>query len=254
MASTGAARISSSNRREQILDVAMALFARQGFEGTTTREIAEAGRVNEAIIFRHFPTKEDLYWAIIERKCQTSGRRLIIQQNIGIGGDDHQVFSAIAQAILRRKREDHYITRLLWFAALERHELSQEFFRKYVAECYEALADHIRVRISQGGFRGVDPLLAARGFLGMVVYHYLIQELFGGKKFKDFDAKHVADTLTDIWLSGMTTAVEKTVPKNGAAKSVSNGRSKNGAAKSANGAHRAKIKKFVSGLELTHKN
>ena len=254
MASTGAARISSSNRREQILDVAMALFARQGFEGTTTREIAEAGRVNEAIIFRHFPTKEDLYWAIIERKCQTSSRRRIIQQKIGDGGDDHQVFSAIAEAILRRKREDTYITRLLWFAALERHELSQEFFRKYVAECYEALADHIRVRIGQGGFRGVDPLLAARGFLGMVVYHYLIQELFGGKKFQDFDAKHVADTLTDIWLRGMSTAAEKTAPKNGAARSGSSGTSKNGAAKRANGAHRSKAKKFVPAPQLECQN
>jgi AcrR family transcriptional regulator len=254
MASTGAARISSSNRREQILDVAMAFFARQGFEGTTTREIAEAGRVNEAIIFRHFPTKEDLYWAIIERKCQTSSRWRVIQQEIAIGGDDHQVFSAIAESILRRKREDKHITRLLWFAALERHQLSQEFFRKYVAECYEALAEHIRVRIGQGGFRRVDPLLAARGFLGMVVYHYLIQELFGGKKFQDFDPKHVADTLTDIWLRGMSTVAEKTVPKNGAASSASKGASKNGAAKPANSAHRAKVKKLVSAAQIESKN
>ena len=48
------------------MDAAKELFARQGFEGTTTRQIAERARVNEAIIFRHFPSKEDLYWAISE--------------------------------------------------------------------------------------------------------------------------------------------------------------------------------------------
>jgi AcrR family transcriptional regulator len=247
MASTGAARISAINRREQILDVAMALFAGQGFEGTTTREIAEAARVNEAIIFRHFPTKEDLYWAIIERKCQTSNRRGLIQQKIAIGGDDRQVFSSIAEAILRRTREDTYITRLLWFAALERHELSQKFFRKYVAEVYEALSEHIRLRIADGGFRGVDPLLAARGFLGMVVYHYLIQELFGGKKFQDFDPKRVADTLTDIWLQGMTAPAPGMKTKTKTA-------SKNGAAKSSNGTHRAKVSRILTGPQVVHKN
>jgi AcrR family transcriptional regulator len=63
-------RLSSVDRRRQIIQVAMKLFAKQGFQGTTTREIAESARVNEAILFRHFPHKEDLYWAVLESKCQ----------------------------------------------------------------------------------------------------------------------------------------------------------------------------------------
>src|SRR5438270_8554947 len=93
------ARVPAEDRRQQILDVAMSLFARQGFEGTTTREIAEMARVNEAIIFRHFPTKEDLYWAIIERKCQNSGRRAMLMEILAHGGSDLDVFSGIAERI-----------------------------------------------------------------------------------------------------------------------------------------------------------
>src|SRR5437016_1761566 len=172
----------------------MELFARQGFEGTTTRQIADMGRVNEAIIFRHFPTKDDLYWAIIERRCQTSGRARIIQEKIRMGGGDRRIFTSIAEGILRRKRDDVNITRLLLYCALERHELLNEFFRKYIAETYESLADYIRQRIAAGAFRKTDPLLAARGFLGMVVYHYLIQELYGGEKYQEFDPGQVAYT------------------------------------------------------------
>ena len=62
-------RFSAEDRRHQILQVATELFAGRGFEGTTTREIARRAKVNEAIIFRHFPTKDDLYWAVIEAKC-----------------------------------------------------------------------------------------------------------------------------------------------------------------------------------------
>ena len=46
----------------------MRLFSERGFRGTTTKEIAQAAGVSEAIIFRHFATKEDLYTAIIDHK------------------------------------------------------------------------------------------------------------------------------------------------------------------------------------------
>jgi TetR/AcrR family transcriptional regulator len=196
-------RISAEDRRQQILDVAMSLFARQGFEGTTTRQIARVARVNEAIIFRHFPTKEDLYWAIIERRCQTGGRSRMIEERIRVGGSDREIFGSIAESMLTRSRTDQHITRLLLFTALERHELSSEFFRKNVAQQYERLAQYIRRRIDEGGFRQVDATLAARGFLGMVIYHYLIQELFGGRKEREYDPGEAGRELAEIWLRGM---------------------------------------------------
>src|SRR3970040_3114973 len=54
--------------RDKILEAAIRLFAEKGFSGTTTRESGEKAGVNEALIFRYFSTKGDLYSAIIERK------------------------------------------------------------------------------------------------------------------------------------------------------------------------------------------
>lgn len=195
-------RFSAEDRHRQIIRVAMDLFARRGFEGTTTRQISERACVNEAIIFRHFPHKEDLYWAVIEEKCHDSDREKSHDLSAA-GGNERDFFGAIAEDILRQNSEDTTLTRLLLFSALERHELSHRFFRTYVAAYYERLADHIRKRIREGFFRKVDPVLAARGFLGMVVYHYLIQELFGGKRHHKFDPKKVSAILVDIWLEGM---------------------------------------------------
>jgi len=197
------ARFSAQDRRQQILKAAMELFSRKGFQGTTTRQIAERAQLNEAIIFRHFSRKEDVYWAVIEEKCADGGGRGELQDKLGANGNDRKVFAAIAEDILRRNREDSTLSRLLLFSALERHHLSRRFFRTYVARYYEALADHIRRRIREGSFRQVDPLLAARGFLGMVIYHFLIQELFGGGRYQKFEAEAVSNTLTDIWLEGM---------------------------------------------------
>jgi AcrR family transcriptional regulator len=205
MAVASPVRIPSPDRREQILDVAMELFARLGFRGTTTRRIAEDARVNEAIIFRHFPTKEDLYWAIIDRKCRTAGRTRMVRDHLRGGGTDREVFIRIAEGILNSSEQDTNMTRLLLYTALENHELSHRFFKLHVAERYERLADYIRQRISDGTFRDVNPLLAARGFLGMLVYHNWIDELFGGSKYQKFSSRETAETIVDIWLQGMVT-------------------------------------------------
>ncbi len=58
-------RLPKTERRKQIIEVAMDLFASKGFKGATTRATAEAAGVSEALIFRHFATKEKLYDAII---------------------------------------------------------------------------------------------------------------------------------------------------------------------------------------------
>lgn len=196
-------RVAASDRRRQILAVAMKLFARQGFRGTTTRQIAECARVNEAILFRHFPRKDDLYWAILDDKCRGAGARQELEAALSVAADEKKVLADIAEGILLRNTEDTALTRLLFFSALENHRLADRFFRTHVASYYEALAQHIRQRIRAGTFRRVDPLLAARAYLGMVVYHFLIQELFGGRRYQKFATRHVCETLADIWLEGM---------------------------------------------------
>lgn len=199
----GLGRISSTDRRRQIMQVAENLFALQGYEGTTTRQIAERAGVSEAIIFRHFSRKENLYWAIIDYKCQMARKPGTLSTALDSSDDDREIFTSIAEQILRRNTEDSTLSRLLLFSALENHRLSGRFFRTYVAENYELLAKHIRKRIREGKFRRVDSLLAARGFLGMIAYHFLIQELFGGKRYQRLDPKRVSKVMVDIWLRGM---------------------------------------------------
>src|SRR5260370_21935849 len=59
-------RLPASDRRRQLLETALDLFSRKGFQGTTTKEIAAAAGVTEAIIFRHFPSKQALYTAVLD--------------------------------------------------------------------------------------------------------------------------------------------------------------------------------------------
>ena len=200
---TSQTRYSSADRREQILEVATGLFAQQGYQGTTTKLIAEKSGVTEALIFRHFPGKEELYWAVIERKIDCAAPLERLLENLEAPGDDLEVLSRVAFEVLDRRAQDQTLSRLLLFSALEKHELSERFFRNYIANYFDVLARFVRQGISAGRFRRVDPLLAARGFVGMLVYHSWIQELFGGKEVQDFDLHVVSRTLARIWLEGV---------------------------------------------------
>jgi TetR/AcrR family transcriptional regulator, transcriptional repressor of aconitase len=63
-------RLDSDDRRRAIVDAAVPLFARKGFAGTTTRELAAAAGVSEALLFRHFPSKQSLYREILTLGCE----------------------------------------------------------------------------------------------------------------------------------------------------------------------------------------
>jgi len=193
-----AKRMPSAERREQILAVATALFARQGFEGTTTRQIATRVGVKETILFRHFPSKHDLYWAVIEAKCAAGPAQAGLQELLGSARSDREIFTTLAAGLLERNTGDATLMRLLLFSALESHELSQRFRQTYMVQYYETLANFIRRRITDGVFREVDPLLAARGFLGMLFQYAMAVQLFGAK----FEPAASA-TFTEIWLKGM---------------------------------------------------
>jgi AcrR family transcriptional regulator len=63
-------RLDSDDRRKAIVSAAVPLFARNGFAGTTTRELAAAAGVSEALLFRHFPSKQSLYREILTLGCE----------------------------------------------------------------------------------------------------------------------------------------------------------------------------------------
>lgn len=62
-----ASGLDKAARRNAIIDAALPLFAQKGFAATTTKEIAAAAAVSEALIFKHFDSKAALYEAILSR-------------------------------------------------------------------------------------------------------------------------------------------------------------------------------------------
>jgi AcrR family transcriptional regulator len=196
-------RLSCNDRRRRVLSAATGLFARRGFQGAKTRHIAGKARINEALLFRDFPCKEDLYWAVLEEKCAAHPGKEIIRKQLDSGEDDLSIVTSLAEGILERNAKDPTLIRLWLFCGLESHRLARRFYRTHVAEFYGLFAGYIRRRIEAGVFRPVDPLIAAKAFLSMVIHHFIVHELLGGKQVHAFDPREVSKTIASIWLNGM---------------------------------------------------
>ena len=195
-------RMSAGNRREQILQGAMQLFAQKGFRGTTTREIARRLRISEALMFKYFPSKEALYRAIIQKRMGGSEEIYFPKETVK-AKDDRQVFRSIASFSIQKNTEDPTFLRLVLYSALEGHELSRIFFDYYVMEKTRLLAKYIRQRIKEKAFKPVPPMLAARAFMGMIVHYAQAQEIYGLKKFYHFSQSKVVDTFVETFLNGL---------------------------------------------------
>src|ERR1700722_9629452 len=63
-------RMTGDLRRQLILGAAKRCFARNGFAGTTTKSVAAAASISEALLFKHFPTKSALYAEILAEECE----------------------------------------------------------------------------------------------------------------------------------------------------------------------------------------
>jgi AcrR family transcriptional regulator len=203
---TPTTRLRADDRRRQIVDIAARLFSNKGFSGTTTKEIAENAGVSEAIIFRHFPTKETLYSAIIEDKTQQTQQKLQSDlKDAELRKDDHAFFGSLAFDLLEIHLNDPTIMRLLMFSALEGHELAEMFFQSTARKVRDRVRRYIKQRIADGSFREVDTNLCARAFVGMIMFHAEVRVIYKNTSSDDVKLPNrlIADGLVDLFLRGI---------------------------------------------------
>ena len=208
-------RMAAEDRRQQILEVALQLFSQSGFRGTTTKEIALAAGVNEAIIYRHFATKSELYSAIVDQKAKSPRAQQMqsVLNEAMESGDDRRVFESLAFNVLEFHDQDDMAMRILLYSALEGHELAEMIYRNHIAKTHRQLTDYVEKRIADGTFRSVDAMTAVRCFMGMIINHVMFKKFFQRYDSEPMNMtnRQAAEQFTNLFLVSMTTTA--TLPR-----------------------------------------
>lgn len=121
-----------TDKREDILDVAERLFAEQGFEAISIREISKAADINIAMVSYYFGSKEKLYEEVVNRKLISS--EMIIKYI-----EQHETYSEKLFAIV-----DMFINKFF-----ERRDFQNIIFREMAMNQRTAMADLIATRLHQ---------------------------------------------------------------------------------------------------------
>jgi len=201
-------RMSAEDRRRQIVEVASEIFSLRGFNGTLTKEIADRAGVSPAIIFRHFPSKEAIYSAILDHKLKQAAERIRERLRDAAGRkDDRAYFGALAFDLLELYSKDRSLIRLLLFSALEGHNLSRMFYKTMSRKVRDHVREYIKQRIADGAFRQLDPLVSARAFMGMVAHHAQVVALY---PYDDVNIsnRQMAEYFVEVFLDGVKKAVD----------------------------------------------
>src|SRR6478752_8813758 len=113
-------RMHADDRHRQLLRSAIDCVARNGFAGTKTKDIAAAAGVSEAILFRHFATKDDLYHAILDLKTDPARTREMKRQleDCASRRDDAGLIRAVVHEIFHSFKEDPAFHRLILYSFL----------------------------------------------------------------------------------------------------------------------------------------
>ena len=174
-------RLPATDRRRQLLETALDLFAQKGFAATTTKEIAAAAGVTEAIIFRHFPSKQELYSAVLGLKHESGEipAHVAHWQAFMDANDDRGLFRAIITKFISDYRRDPRPHRVLLFAALEGHEAALHEHRQRAFPVYERLCQYVARRQSEGAFRSGNPGALILSIVGPAAYYAQSTALFG---------------------------------------------------------------------------
>jgi AcrR family transcriptional regulator len=145
------ARLPAEERRAALLETASRLFSEGSYRGTTTAEIARAAGVTEPVLYRHFESKRDLYFACMD--AAWAGVRELWEEAVEAEPDPGLWISGMGQAYVQSEVERPFISHL-WVQALAEGSEDPEigaYMKKHMREVHAYVVDVARKAQAAGG-------------------------------------------------------------------------------------------------------
>jgi AcrR family transcriptional regulator len=195
-------KLPAIERRAAILASAIDLFAQKGFRGTTTREIAAAAGVSEPVIYQHFATKSELYTAIVDHMIADLASKASEFDKLREAANTRQFFNWLGMQILDWFSEGGRRSRLLFYSALEGHELARIWHEKATRLVGSYLEQVIQAHADKGHFRNIPTRVATLAFVGMVSDYGIGRTIFG-RADCGVEPETIVAHFVDIFLHGI---------------------------------------------------
>lgn len=166
-------------RKQEILDGAIRIFARKGYDKTTTTDIAKELKISQGLCYRYFPTKEAIYDAALEKYAD-----MIVQGNSRRIGFDRPVKEMIElvtghmDQLRSAEREDEELFSL--FHSEESRKMHEELFLEVAKKMLPLVQEHLRKYKEKGEISQEDTdgaaIIGVYGWIGLYLTQGLTEE------------------------------------------------------------------------------
>jgi AcrR family transcriptional regulator len=195
-------RLEGDARRAQIVGIARRLFAEGGYRTTTTRQLAREAGVSDALMYRHFKSKDDVLRAVVDQGLAGFGA----MRDVAWVGQDRPLterLTVLGGAFLATL--DAQVDLLVLFVS--EHQLLAEDARLvgFIDLAATGLGAELAARAQAGEVReDLDGYLFARSFMGSLVSFVLLQRALGMDRVHPVEAENYLAGLVDLFVRGAT--------------------------------------------------
>ncbi len=186
--------------KTRIMQSAMRLFAKRGFDATTTKELAEASGVAEGTLFRHFTNKKAILIEVATQGWIDLLTDLLTELS------EMASYKAVAQVMRHRMihmRENVDLLRVCFIEVQFHEDLRDRIQAEVIEKMTDVAEAFFQTAMDQGIYRQQDPRLVARVFLGMFTIASFSQNTIADPNASPEELKQMAEGLSDIFLNGV---------------------------------------------------
>lgn len=190
----------NSEQMNKIVHAAAQLFARQGYHGTSTREIARLAEISENTLFRYFEHKEDLFWASLRSRLNGLALRRELVAGIAESADPEvvlpQIFAQLVDTAILRPE----LPRLIAVAFIELRWKAASICYEHLSPIFSAVSHYLARNIERGKLRSVDPALLTAALATTVIVHPEFSKLIPGAPSPYSDTREAIQLYSKFWL------------------------------------------------------
>jgi AcrR family transcriptional regulator len=186
--------------RSKILQAALQLFAKHGYEGTTTKDLAKSAGVAEGTLFRHFNSKKAI---LIE--VATAGW-VDILTDLLTELSEMGSYKAVSQVMRRRMlnmRKNSDLMRVCFIEAQYHPELRESIQTEVIAKMTDVAEAFFETAMEKGIYRRMNPKIVAKVFLGIFAIAGFSEETIMNSDASPKAMQEMAEGISDIFLRGV---------------------------------------------------
>jgi AcrR family transcriptional regulator len=195
----------SEKSRQQILDSALKLFSHKGYGATSVRDVAEEAGLSKGNVYHHFPDKESIFRALLDRYFQVMSAPEFPFNRALASGSFPENLEDIGQAVRQVVRDYREYALLIYVDVVE-------FDGSHIRRFYENMAERFQSFIKSAGMEGeleekladgLSPVSAVMLATRIFYNYFTVEILFGVKDHFGKDTNAAVKEISRILRHGM---------------------------------------------------